>query len=66
MAKDEPYHSGPGHTTKPNAGSAPRVGQGRPYAGQNAHGVHQRPTKGPEPGERSGVMPMSEPHKKTY
>ena len=36
--------------------SRPSVGQSKPYtSGSNAHGKHEKATRGPDPGETSGV-----------
>lgn len=55
-AQDGPY---------PDFGTTPRAGQAaKPYvSGANAHNVHQRPTRGPAPGEKSGHARGDGPYK---
>lgn len=68
MVKRTPRDGGTGyHVDEPRGpfGSAPRVGQqAKPYnSGDNAHGVHQRRTQGPAPGEKSGHSRAAGPYK---
>jgi hypothetical protein len=44
-----------------DTGSAPRVQ--RYQSGQNAHGMRQRATRGPEPGESSGIGRLDGPER---
>lgn len=49
-----------------NFGSRPVVGQsGKAYSGGNAHNVHQTKTKAPEPGSKSGTIPLGGPKTKS-
>lgn len=64
MPKDEMMHPEDPYRER-SFGKEPRVGQsGKPYSGGNAHGVHQKPTRPPEPGSKSGKAPMAGPFKK--
>lgn len=49
---------------EPNYGKKPLVGQSKPYvSGANAHGKHEKPTKGPAPG-KGGMIPLGGPYRK--
>lgn len=50
---------------EPSYGKKPLVGQSKPYvSGANAHGKHEKPTKGPAPGSKSGTIPLGGPYRK--